>query len=234
VGIIKRILTGMIYKKNKLTEIYCINGDKITEKSGLTYSILKIIWFVSVSCFLLLGTLPYYEEHIKGEQILSDYIDSSENVNADVTLTENKVVTFFFEPIGSHSYPELLKIIVIDPQNRKYSFDKKLYPTIRVGILPNDYFSFTPKVSGIHHIEIGNATSFTDIELFSGMINPYQQPSFMMTFFISFVIMLTGLLSLRKKAVMELVYSGKIVNEILYFCLAIPISWIILNNLIKW
>ncbi len=104
---------------------------KITEKSGLTNSILKIIWLVSASSFLLLGTLPYYEEHIKGEQILSDYIDSSENINAYVTLTENKVVTFFFKPLGSDLYPELLKIIVIDPQNRRYSFDKKLYPYIR-------------------------------------------------------------------------------------------------------
>jgi hypothetical protein len=148
------------------------------------------------------------------------------------------VVTFFFEPLGSDLYPELLKIIVIDPQNRRYSFDKKLYPEIHrthwndAGT--NDYFSFSPKVSGVHHIEISNATFLSYIKLFSGMVNPYQQPSFMMTFFISFVIMLTGLLSLRKKAVMELVYSGKIVNEILYFCLAIPISWIILNNLIKW
>lgn len=147
-------------------------------------------------------------------------------------------MTFFFKPLGSDLYPELLKITVTDPQNRRYSFDKRLYPYIRGTHWndegTNDYLSFSPKVSGVHHIEISNATFFTDIELFSGMVNPYQQPSFMITFFISFVIMLTGLLSLRKKVVMELVYSGKIVNEILYFCLTIPISLIILNNLIIW
>jgi hypothetical protein len=215
-----------------------MDDDKINEKSGLTNSVLKIIWFVSLFNFLFLVYLPYYEEHIKGEQILSDYIDSSKNINADVTLTENKMVTFFYEPLESNSYPELLKNIVVDPQKRKHSFDKQLYPSRR-GIHwndpgTNDYFSFIPKVSGVYHIEISNATFFTDIELFSGMINPYQQPSFMIALFISFVIMLTGLLSIKKKAIMELIYSGKIFNEIIYFCLAIPISWIIVHNVVRW
>lgn len=147
------------------------------------------------------------------------------------------MVNIFFEPLESNSYPELLKIIIDDPQNKKYSFEKKVYPSFRglhwTDAGTRDYISFTPMVSGVHHIEISNATFYTGIELFSGMMNPYQQPSFIITLFLSFVIMLTGLFSLKKKAVMESIYSGKIVYDIICFCLAIPISWFILNNVVR-
>ncbi len=211
---------------------------KITEISGLTNSILKIIWFVSVFNSLFLGLLPFYEEHIKGEQILSDYIDPSKDINADVMLTENEVVTIVLKAKEPYSDSELLMIAVVDPQNRESSWEKNLSISAvsgRNGAVrgTKDYFSFTPKVSGLHHIKISNADFQTDIELVPGMANPYEQPFFVTTLFVSFVIMLTGCFSLRKKAIMELMYSGKIVNEILYFCLAIPISLIIVRNVVS-
>jgi hypothetical protein len=211
---------------------------RITEMSGLTNSVLKIIWFVSVFNSLLLGLFPFYEEHIKGEQILSDYIDPSKEINADVKLTENEVVTIVLRAEEQYSDSELLKIIVVDPQNIEYSWEKNLSVSGvsgRNGAVTGtkDYFSFTPKVSGVHHIKISNADFKTDIELVSGMVNPYGQPFFLITLFVSFVIMLTGLFSLRKKAIMELIYSGKLsVNKILHFCLAISISLIIVHNIV--
>ena len=206
--------------------------------SGLTNYVLKIIWFVSVFNSLLLGLFPFYEEHIKGEQILSDYIDPSKEINADVKLTENEVVTIVLKAEEQYSDSELLKIIVVDPQNIEYSWEKNLSVSGvrgRNGAVKGteDYFSFTPKVSGVHHIKISNADFKTDIELVSGMVNPYGQPFFLITLFVSFVIMLTGLFSLRKKAIMELIYSGKLsVNEILHFCLAISITLIIVHNVV--
>lgn len=211
----------------------------ITEIKESISSVSKIIWFISVSIFLLLFSLPFYEEHIKGEQILSDYIDQSKDINADVIFTENKVVTISFETYRPYTDSELLKIDDLDSQDREYSWGKNFsgYSVIgsyRVAVPTGnkDYFSFTPKVSGVHHIRIGNANFETDVTVFSGMRNPYQQPFFMVTLFISFIIVLTGLFSLRKKAIVELIYSGKIANEILYFCLAIPISLIIVYSVV--
>ena len=96
----------------------------ITETSGLTNSILKIIWFVSVFNFLLLGL--FYEEHMKGEQVLSDYIDSSTDINANVMLTENETVTFVFKAEEPYSASETLSIVVVDPQNSEYTLEKDL------------------------------------------------------------------------------------------------------------
>jgi hypothetical protein len=208
---------------------------KITETSGLT-SILKIIWFVSLFNSLFLVYLPYYEGNI-GEQILSDSIGPSKNINADVMLTENKEVTIFLEEGERSLDTELLKIDVVDPQKKEYSFEMKFSPALGTNgkwDATRDFFSFTPKASGVHHIKISNADFLTHIELVSGMANLYQQPFFVITLFISFVIMLTGLFSLRKKAIMEAMYSGKIVNDIVCFCLAIPISWIIVHNVARW
>lgn len=56
-----------------------------------------------------------------------------------------------------------------------------------------DYFSFTPKVSGVHHLKISNADLQTDIDLVSGMTNPYVKPFFILTLSASFVIMIAGL-----------------------------------------
>jgi len=212
---------------------------KITERKGVTNSILKIIWLVSAFNSLFLGSLPFYEEHIKGEQILSDYIDPSKNINVDVMLTENEVVTIILKAKESYSDSELLKIAVVDPQNKEYSWEKNVSVSAvsgRNGAVKEakDYFSFTPKVSGVHHIKISNANFQTDIELVSGMANLYNQPFFLITLFVSLVIMLTGLFSLRERAITKLIYSGRLsVNEIFHFSLAILISLIIVHNVVS-
>ena len=215
--------------------------------SGLTSSILKVIWFVSVFNLLFLGSLPFYEENIKGEHILSDYVDvskdlngniNSKNINADIMLYEDKILTIVFQAREPYTDSELLKVNVIDPQKREYSLEKTLNVSAVRGRASSgtitEYVSFTPVVSGMHHIKISNAKFQTNVELVSGMVNPYGQPFFLVTLFISLVIALTGLLSLRKKTIMDLVYSGKIANELIYFCLTVPISWIIVNSVIRW
>lgn len=215
--------------------------------SGLTSSILKVIWFVSVFNSLFLGFLPFYEENIKGEHILSDYVDVSKDLNGninskdidtDVMLYQNKVLTIVFQAEEPYTDSELLKVNVVDPQNREYSLEKALSVSAVRGRGSSrettEYISFTPKVSGMHHIKISNAKFQTDVDLISGMVNPYGQPFFMVTLLLSVVITLAGILSLKKKVITELVYSGKIVNELIYFCLTIPISWIIVNNVISW
>lgn len=217
---------------------------KITETGGLN-SILNIIWFVSLFNSLFLVYLPYYEGN-RGEQILSDSIGPSmdlkgnvvsKDINTDVMLTENKDVTIFIEEEVRSLDTESLKIDVVDPQKREYSFAKTFSPALGHSgkwDATRDSFSFTPKVSGVHHIKISNANFSTHIELVSGRANLYQQPFFVIALFISFVIMLAGLFSLKKKAIMESMYSGKMVNDIICFCLAIPISWIIVQNVARW
>jgi hypothetical protein len=208
---------------------------KITETSGLT-SILKIIWFVSLFNSLFLVYLPYYEGN-KGEQILSDSIGPSKDINADVLLIENKDVTIFLEEDERSLDTESLKIDIVDPQKKEYSFEKKFSPGLGTNgkwDATRDSFSFIPKASGVHHLKISNATFDTDVRIVSGMANLYQQPFFVITLFVSFVTMLTGIFSLRKKAIMESMYSGKIVNDIICFCLALPISWILVHSVARW
>jgi hypothetical protein len=182
---------------------------KITEKNSLANSIFKVIWFVAVFNSLFLVYLPYYEESVKCEQILSDFIDSSKDINANVTLAENEAVTIFLDVYGL--YPgseELLKIVVIDPENRKYSWEENISGSTTKGFHEN-HFSFTPKASGVHHIEISNAIFETDIRVVSGMVNLYEQPSFVTILFLSLVVTLTGLFSIKKKAVMKQFIQGK-------------------------
>jgi hypothetical protein len=96
-----------------------------------------------------------------------------------------------------------------------------------------DYFSFTPKVSGVHHLKISNADFQTDIDLVSGMTNPYDKPFFILTLSASFVIMIAGLFSLRMRVIIKLIKSRNLlVNEILRFCLGISISLIIVHNVV--
>jgi hypothetical protein len=194
---------------------------------------------------LFLLYLPYYEEQ-NSEQILSGYIGPSidlkgnvvsKDINADVMLTENKDVTVILEAEARSLDTESLKIVLVDPQKQEYSWEKKFSPALGSnGKWKGNiaYFSFTPKASGVHHLKISNAIFDTDVRIVSGMVNLYEQPFFVITLFLSFVIMLTGLFSLRKKKIMESMYSGKIVNDIICFCLAIPISWIILNTFVRW
>lgn len=57
-----------------------------------------------------------------------------------------------------------------------------------------DFFSFTPKVSGIYHIKISNADFQTDVKIVSGMITPSEQPSYLPLLLISLIVMLAGCL----------------------------------------
>jgi hypothetical protein len=211
---------------------------KITEVGGLTNSILKIIWFVSVFNILYLGL--FYEEHMKGEQLLSDYIDSSKNVSDNVMLTENKIVTIILETKEPCLNSELLKIVVVDPQNREYSWGKNFSGFTLSGshgtttVRNKDYFSFMPKVSGMHHVKISNAYFQTYIELVSGMVNPYEQPFFVITLFVSFLIMVTGLFSsMNRKTIDSIKLESLSVNGILHFSLAIFIGLIIVHIVIS-
>ena len=151
---------------------------------------------------------------------------------------ENKILTIVFQAREPYTDSELLKVNVIDPQKREYSLEKTLNVSALRGRASTgtttEYVSFIPVVSGMHHIKISNAKFHTNVELVSGMVNPYGQHFFLVTLFFSLVIALTGLLSLRKKTIMDLVYSGKIANELIYFCLTVPISWIIVISVIRW
>lgn len=209
----------------------------ITEASGLANSILKIIWFVSIINFLFLGL--FYEEHMKGEHILSDYIGPSKNISADVMLTENKIVTIILKSKEPYLNSELLKIVVVDPQNREYSWEKNFSGLTLTGshgttVRNIDYFSFTPKVSGMHHVKISNAYFQTYSELVSGMVNPYEQPFFVITFFISFLIMVTGLFSsMNRKTIDSIKLENLSVTGILHFILAAFIGLIIVHSVIS-
>jgi hypothetical protein len=161
----------------------------------------------------------------------------SKDINVDAMLTENKDVSVIFEDEAGSLDTESLKIDVVDPLKREYSWEKKFSPVLKGigkwnGLIA--YFSFTPKASGVHHLKISNATFDTDVSIVSGMVNLFEQPFFMITLFLSFVVMITGLFSLRRKAIMESMYSGKIINDIICFCLAIPLTWILVNNVVRW
>jgi hypothetical protein len=211
---------------------------KITEISGLTNSIFKIIWVISVFNFLFLGL--FYEEHMKGEQILSDHIDPSKNISADVMLMENKMVTIVLETKEPYMDSELLKIVVVDPQNKDYSLEKKFSGFTLGGshtprtVGNKDYFSFTPKVSGTYHVKISNAYFQTNIKLISGMVNIYDQHFFLITLSSSFIIMVAGLFSSMNRETIELIKLENIsVKGILHFILAVFISWIIVHNIVS-
>jgi hypothetical protein len=139
----------------------------------------------------------------------------------------------------SYSDYESLKIVAVDPQNKESLWIKNISVSAvagRNGVVrgTKDYFSFTPKVSGMHHLKISNANFQTDIELVSGMINPYGQPFFLVTLFISVIIVTTGLFSLRKKVIMKLIYSGSfLIKQVLHFFPAISISLIIVHHVIS-
>ncbi len=173
-------------------------------------------------------------EYIKGEEILSDYVEKSKDISDDVMLTENKVVTAIFSTKETDSSSELLKIDVVDPQNREYSWEYEFYGSGLYGrsmTRNKDYFSFTPQVSGVHHIKISEADFRTDVKLISGMVNPHKQPLFLITLFLSFLIMLAGLFSLNERAIIESIKLRNLsINRVLNFCLAFSISLIIVYN----
>ena len=88
-------------------------------------SIFKIIWTVAVLNTFLLISLPFIAEYISGEEILSDSLEPSKDIEARIMLTENEMVTIIFKTTEQSLSSELLSIVVTDPQNREHSWEKE-------------------------------------------------------------------------------------------------------------
>lgn len=186
---------------------------------------------ISVFNLLLSGLFLFVGEYISGEKILSDSIGPSKDLDSDVMLTENEVVTIVFRTRERYPTSELLNIVVVDPQNKEYFWEEKFYASSKSVTRTRDFFSFTPEVSGIHHIKISNADFQTDVKFVSGMANPREQPLFLITMFVSFLIMFVGVLSLKYGTIMESIKSRRVsVKGALNFCIALSISLIIMYN----
>lgn len=90
----------------------------------------------------------------------------------------------------------------IRPSKKEFFWEKSFAPSDdsgtpkRAGVQQTiDFFSFTPKVSGIYHIKIHNADFETDVKIVSGMIIPSEQPSYLPLLLISLKVTFVGLLS---------------------------------------
>lgn len=165
--------------------------------------IIRIIWLVACINFVLLITLPFIAEYISGEDILTDSIGPSKDTEANIFLTENEKVTIVFKTYERTLSSELLNISLVDPQKKDFFWKKSFTPTPsdETGTEKEstaqqtiDFFSFTPKVSGIYHIKISNADFQTDIKIVSGMITPSEQPSYLPILLTSLVVMFAGCL----------------------------------------
>ncbi|AKB78432.1 hypothetical protein MSHOH_1949 [Methanosarcina horonobensis HB-1 = JCM 15518] len=211
---------------------------EIREQDKLTNPIFKIIWMVSVFNLLLSGLFLYAGEYVLGEEILSDSVGSSKDINNDVMLTENEVVTIVFKTEEPYSRSELLKIVIVDSKNIERSWEKDFYGSTIGGSRGSErgakgYFSFTPEVSGMHHIKISNADFQTNVKLVSGMVNPREQPFLLATLFVSFLVMAAGILSLKEGAIKEFIrFRSFSINGILNFCIALYISLVIVHNVV--
>jgi hypothetical protein len=211
---------------------------EIKEQNKLTNSVFKIIWMVSVFNLLLSGLFLYMGEYISGKEMLSDSIGPSKDIDNEVILTENEVMTFVFKTEEPYSSSELLRIIIVDPGNIEHSWEKDFYGSTIGGSRgtergAKDYFSFTPEVSGMHHIKISNADFRTDVKLVSGMVNPHERPFLLTTLFISFLVMSAGILSLKDGAIKEFIKSRNFsINGILNLCIALSISLVIVYNVV--
>ncbi|WP_440945112.1 hypothetical protein ACSAZL_13220 [Methanosarcina sp. T3] len=211
---------------------------EIKDQNKLTNTVFKIIWMVSVFNLLFSGLFLYSGEYILGEEILNDFIGPSKDINNDIMLTENEMVTFVFKTEEPYSSSELLRIVVVDPENIEHSWVKDFYGSTIGGSRgtergAKDYFSFTPEVSGVYHIEISDADFQTNVKLVSGMVNPGEKPLLLTTLFASFLVMFTGIVSLKEGAIKELIKSRSLsINGVLNFCIALSISLIIVNNVI--
>lgn len=165
--------------------------------------IIRIIWLVAVINFALLIALPFTAEYISGDNVLNDFMGPSRDLEANILLTENEKVTVVFKTYERTLNSELLNISLVDPQKKEFFWEKSFTPTPsdETGTQKEamvhqtiDFFSFTPKVSGIYHIKISNADFQTDVKIVSGMITPSEQPSYLPLLLISLIVMLAGCL----------------------------------------
>jgi hypothetical protein len=211
---------------------------KIKDQNKFTNDILKIIWMVSVFNILLSGLFLYAGEYILGEEILTDSIGPSKDINNDVMLTKSEMVTFVFETEEPYSSSEILRIVMVDPENTEHSWVKDFYGSTIGGSRgtergAKDYFSFTPELSGRYHIEISNADFQTNVKLVSGMINPKEKPLLLAILFVSFLLMFAGILSLKDGAIKGFIKSRSLsINGVINFLIALYISLIIMHNVV--
>lgn len=165
--------------------------------------IIRIIWLVAVINFFLLITLPFIAEYISGDNILNESIGPSKDLEANILLTENEKVTVVFKTEERALNSESLNISLVDPQKKEFFWEKSFTPTPsdETGTQKEamaqqtiDFFSFTPKASGIYHLKISNADFQTDVKIVSGMITPSEQPSYLPLLLISLIVMFAGCL----------------------------------------
>ncbi|AKB57870.1 hypothetical protein [Methanosarcina barkeri] len=165
--------------------------------------IIRIIWLVAVIIFFLLITLPFIAEYISGDNILNESIGPSKDLEANILLTENEKVTVVFKTEERALNSESLNLSLVDPQKKELFWEKSFTPipsdetgTQKEAMTQQtiDFFSFTPKASGIYHIKISNADFPTDVKIVSGMITPSEQPSYIPLLLISLIVMFAGCL----------------------------------------
>lgn len=156
-----------------------------------------------LSKFFLLITLPFIAEYISGDNILNDSIGPSKDLEANILLTENEKVTVVLKTEEQALNSESLNISLVDPQKKELFWEKSFTPipsdetgTQNEAMVQQtiDFFSFTPKESGIYHLKISNADFQTDVKIVSGMITPSEQPSYLPLLLISLIVMFAGFL----------------------------------------
>ncbi len=165
--------------------------------------IIRIIWLVAFINFFLLIPLPFIAEYISGDNILNESIGPSKDLEANILLTEYEKVTVVFKTEEQALNSESLNISLVDPQKKELLWKKSFAPissdetgTQKEAMVQQtvDFFSFTPKESGIYHIKISNADFQTDVKIVSGMITPSEQPSYLPLLLISLIVMFAGFL----------------------------------------
>lgn len=161
-----------------------------------TYA-LKTVQTVAIFTFLLLGSLPFVAEYVSGDEILSDSIGPSRDIEADILLTENEKVTIVFKTDQTFLKSEQINISLVDPQKKESFWRKSFAASDKPRKTSVDFFSFTPEASGIHHIKINNADFQTEIKIVSGMISPAGQPFYLPALITSLIVTLAGAFSLR-------------------------------------
>ena len=216
---------------------FLIFSDRVSKMSDNIFtSIFKIIWAVAILNFVFLVSLPFVAEYISGDEILSDSIGPSKNIEANIMLTENEKVTIVFKTEERSMNPELLKISLIDPQNREFFWEKSFVASNKPETQNEpgtqqtiDFFSFTPEASGIHHIKINNADFQTEVKIVSGMISPTEQPSYFPVLLMSLMVTFAGFFLFRDT---RIGLRGFSFSGLLNFFIALSLSLIIVYKII--
>ena len=155
-------------------------------------SIMKVIWVVAFFTFFFSVSLPFVAEYISGDEILSDTIGPSKDIEANIMLIENDKVTIVFKTNEVISNAELLNISLVDPQKKEFFWGKSFAPSDEPSSTTIDFFSFIPESSGMYRIKINNADFQTEIKIVSGMITPSKQPAYFPLLIISFIVVFAG------------------------------------------